>query len=108
MAESYRLKAILFLGRRVPIVVQNENGPCPMLALANVMLLRNQIHLSPEAPEVTQVRPASSPCPAVISGSLLGSMMRLALDIRNFFTEERGFTIHCLYARIMCRSGSCP
>ena len=60
MAETYRLKTINFLGRRVPIVVQNENGPCPMLALANVMLLRNQIHLSPDAPEVTQVRPESA------------------------------------------------
>lgn len=55
MSETYKLKPIKFLGRRVPIVVQNENGPCPMLALANVMLLRNQIHLSPEAPDVTQV-----------------------------------------------------
>ena len=55
MSEAYKLKTIDFLGRRVPIVVQNANGPCPMLALANVLLLRNQIQLSPDAPEVTQV-----------------------------------------------------
>ena len=55
MTETYRLKTIEFLGRRVPIVVQSENGPCPMLAIANIMLLRNQIHLSSVAPEVTQV-----------------------------------------------------
>ena len=55
MAESYKLKTIQFFGRRVPIVTQNENGPCPMLALANVLLLRNQIQLSPDAPEISQV-----------------------------------------------------
>ena len=61
MSEAYKLKTIDFLGRRVPIVVQNANGPCPMLALANVLLLRNQIQLSPDAPEVTQVyQPAYS------------------------------------------------
>ena len=61
MSEAYKLKTIDFLGRRVPIVVQNANGPCPMLALANVLLLRNQIQLSPDAPEVTQVcQPAHS------------------------------------------------
>lgn len=55
MAESYKLKTIQFFGRRVPIVTQNENGPCPMLSLANVLLLRNQIQLSPDAPDVSQV-----------------------------------------------------
>jgi ubiquitin carboxyl-terminal hydrolase MINDY-1/2 len=42
MAESstYKVKPIVFKGRRVPIVCQNVNGPCPLLALANVLLLR--------------------------------------------------------------------
>ena len=55
MADTYKLKTIQFFGRRVPIVTQNENGPCPLLALANVLLLRNQIQLSPDAPDVSQV-----------------------------------------------------
>ena len=60
MADSYKLKTIQFFGRRVPIVTQNENGPCPLLALANVLLLRNQIQLSPNAPNVSQVSPFRS------------------------------------------------
>jgi hypothetical protein len=36
----FRLKAIGFGGRNVPILAQNENGPCPLLAIANVLLLR--------------------------------------------------------------------
>lgn len=28
-----------------PILVQNENGPCPLLALCNILLLRRQIRI---------------------------------------------------------------
>ena len=31
--------------------------PCPLLAIANCLLLRNAIQLSAHAPDVTQVRP---------------------------------------------------
>ena len=40
----YRAKRIHFLGR-VHVCTQNENGPCPLLALANVLLLRNAIQM---------------------------------------------------------------
>ena len=52
---SYRLKRISIRGRSVPVVMQNENGPCPLLAIANVLLLRNQIQLPGGASEVLQV-----------------------------------------------------
>jgi hypothetical protein len=29
----YKTKAVQFLGRTTPIVLQNENGPCPLLAI---------------------------------------------------------------------------
>ena len=32
--------------------MQNENGPCPLLALANVLLLRGGIEIHPDYPEV--------------------------------------------------------
>ena len=41
----YRAKRIDFLGRIVHVCTQNENGPCPLLALANVLLLRNAIQM---------------------------------------------------------------
>ena len=53
---SYKLKTIEFMRRKVPVVVQNANGPCPLLALVNVLLLRNQIYLAPNTPDVSQVR----------------------------------------------------
>lgn len=30
-------------GPRVPVVTQNENGPCPLLAIVNILLLRGQV-----------------------------------------------------------------
>ncbi|KAJ1638874.1 hypothetical protein T492DRAFT_1120692, partial [Pavlovales sp. CCMP2436] len=38
--------------RNVPILAQNENGPCPLLAIANVLLLRGSIEIHPDRPQV--------------------------------------------------------
>lgn len=54
---SYKIKRVDFFGRReVPVVLQNENGPCPLLAIANVLLLRNTLQLPSGAPDVSQER----------------------------------------------------
>lgn len=50
----YRTKVIKFLGRTTPIILQNENGPCPLLAICNVLLLKNNLALSPDVAEVSQ------------------------------------------------------
>ncbi|XP_028762771.1 ubiquitin carboxyl-terminal hydrolase MINDY-1 [Neltuma alba] len=50
----HKTKTIQFLGRTTPIVLQNENGPCPLLAICNVLLLRNHLNLSPDVAEVSQ------------------------------------------------------
>ncbi|KAG0611004.1 hypothetical protein M758_7G107300 [Ceratodon purpureus] len=49
----YKVKVVPFLGRQVPIVLQNDNGPCPLLAICNVLLLRNQVNLSTDIPEIS-------------------------------------------------------
>lgn len=40
---NFILKEILFFNRNVSIVCQNINGPCPLIALVNAMLLRGDI-----------------------------------------------------------------
>ncbi|KAJ7952396.1 protein FAM63A-like [Quillaja saponaria] len=50
----YKTKLIQFLGRSTPIVLQNDNGPCPLLAICNVLLLRNNLNVSPDMTEVSQ------------------------------------------------------
>lgn len=49
----YRLKRISFRGNELPILMQNENGPCPLLALSNVLLLRGSIFVHPDVSEIT-------------------------------------------------------
>ena len=43
--ELFELKTIPFFGRSVSIILQNANGPCPLLAIANTLLLRNTVKL---------------------------------------------------------------
>lgn len=47
----YHIKWIRFRTRSTPIITQNENGPCPLIAISNVLLLKNIITL----PENTEV-----------------------------------------------------
>lgn len=49
----YKTKVVEFCGRSTPIVLQNDNGPCPLLAICNVLLLRNNLSLSLDASEVS-------------------------------------------------------
>ena len=55
--SSFPIKRIKFLGRSgVPIFIQNENGPCPLLAIANVLSLRNQLELPATSTSLTLSR----------------------------------------------------
>ncbi|CAG8718738.1 25573_t:CDS:2 [Dentiscutata erythropus] len=51
--NEYQLKAIEWAGpeggetRKLKIITQNENGPCPLLALCNVLILRGSIEIKP-------------------------------------------------------------
>lgn len=48
---SYRIRKIKFRGRTVPILMQNENGPCPLLAISNILLLQGQLQIHPDYSE---------------------------------------------------------
>ncbi|KAI4303485.1 hypothetical protein MLD38_039108 [Melastoma candidum] len=50
----HKAKTIHFLCRPTPIVLHNDNGPCPLLAICNVLLLKNSLNLSPDVAEVSQ------------------------------------------------------
>ncbi|KAM5572646.1 ubiquitin carboxyl-terminal hydrolase MINDY-1 [Rosa sericea] len=50
----HKTKLIQFLGRTAPVVLQNDNGPCPLLAICNVLSLRNNLNLSADTTEVSQ------------------------------------------------------
>ena len=50
---SFPCKRITFGDRDVPVLMQNENGPCPLLALANVLLLRGNITIHVDISRIT-------------------------------------------------------
>ncbi|PWZ23396.1 Ubiquitin carboxyl-terminal hydrolase MINDY-1 [Zea mays] len=68
----HRTRAVDFLGRRTPIVYQNDNGPCPLLAICNVLLLKNVISLNPDAGEVSQQKLLSLVAERLIDPNIAG------------------------------------
>lgn len=44
----HRVKKIKFLGKELPIITQNNNGPCPLLAILNALLLKVSYKLTCE------------------------------------------------------------
>lgn len=42
---AYTLKSVKYKNRECQILLQNENGPCPLLAVCNCLLLRDDIRL---------------------------------------------------------------
>ena len=45
MDNIYHVKWIGWNSSKIPIITQNSNGPCPMLAIANILLLRGKMTL---------------------------------------------------------------
>ncbi|XP_018028095.1 ubiquitin carboxyl-terminal hydrolase MINDY-1 [Hyalella azteca] len=48
----HRVKKIKFKGKEIPIITQNNNGPCPLLAILNALLLRGDVELGVDSREV--------------------------------------------------------
>lgn len=42
----YQLKWVEWNGGFMPVVTQNENGPCPLLAICNILLLTRRIKIA--------------------------------------------------------------
>eukprot|EP00919_Chromeraceae_sp_WS-2016_P044457 GHVR01106078.1.p1 GENE.GHVR01106078.1~~GHVR01106078.1.p1 ORF type:complete len:188 (-),score=54.26 GHVR01106078.1:71-634(-) len=51
--DIYKIKRIKFLGSTRSILTQSVNGPCPLLAISNVLLLRNQLDIPIDQKYVT-------------------------------------------------------
>lgn len=50
----YSIKRIKFINREVPILLQNKNGPCPLLCISNILLLRNQMTIEKGCTNISQ------------------------------------------------------
>lgn len=45
LESTYQIKWIKWKGIDTPIITQNENGPCPLLAVVNVLLLQRRVNI---------------------------------------------------------------
>uniref|UniRef100_A0A915C4S7 Ubiquitin carboxyl-terminal hydrolase n=1 Tax=Parascaris univalens TaxID=6257 RepID=A0A915C4S7_PARUN len=54
LSNAYHVKWINFHGIMYGIVTQNENGPCPLVAVANVLLLKGQLGLPNKAERISE------------------------------------------------------
>jgi hypothetical protein len=66
--EHYEIKRVEFLARKVPILMQSKNGPCPLLAIANQLLLVNAISLPDFQEDITLNNLVS-----IVAGKLIDS-----------------------------------
>lgn len=53
MSSTFRLKEICYFNRKVKILCQNLNGPCPLLSLCNVLILSGRIHVHSDYQQVS-------------------------------------------------------
>ena len=53
LSGVHQLKWLPWKDSFLPIVTQNENGPCPLVALTNVLLLRGSMAIEPGETVVT-------------------------------------------------------
>ena len=51
--STYHVKWIKFHNVSVPIITQTENGPCPLIAIMNVLLLQRKVKLPPMMEMIT-------------------------------------------------------
>ncbi|KAM9294573.1 ubiquitin carboxyl-terminal hydrolase MINDY-1 [Gastrophryne carolinensis] len=51
--DFYFVKWINWKGERTPVITQSENGPCPLLAIMNILFLRWKVKLPPQKEVVT-------------------------------------------------------
>ena len=41
--DTYHIKWIDWFDEKIPLITQNKNGPCPLLAIFNVLLLSKRV-----------------------------------------------------------------
>ncbi|XP_068778678.1 ubiquitin carboxyl-terminal hydrolase MINDY-1 isoform X3 [Struthio camelus] len=51
--DFYCVKWITWKGERTPIITQSENGPCPLLAIMNILFLQWKVKLPPQKEVIT-------------------------------------------------------
>lgn len=101
---EFGLKKISFFGRECPIICQNENGPCPLLAIANVLLLQNKISISTDVSfislaELTQI--VANAILEKIGSSTLPDHVKLVESVLNILPKlANGLDLNVIFSGV--------
>ncbi|CAD7701578.1 unnamed protein product, partial [Ostreobium quekettii] len=88
---SYKLKTVPFCGSEHPVVLQNENGPCPLIAAANVLILRGRLKVPPKSPDISQERLMALVAEHLLDTNLsVDESSRYAADLRQNLQDVIG------------------
>jgi hypothetical protein len=110
----FRLKAIAFGERNVPILAQNANGPCPLLAIANVLLLRGAIDIHPDRPQISYDELVELVGDFLVRSNMLGEGAEGEADLAQNLTDcmgmfpklSRGLDVNVRFTGYARHSGS--
>lgn len=79
MQDVYKVKRVPFGARQdVPVLMQNLNGPCPLLAIANVLSLRDELSIPSSHTEISNSQLISLVAEKVLEARPSSSSMRSA------------------------------
>jgi len=101
---EFSVKAIHFFGRPCVIICQNENGPCPLLAIANVLLLQGKITISSDISiislgELTQI--VANAILEKIGQSSLPEHVKLVESVLNILPKlARGLDLNVIFSGV--------
>lgn len=88
LSQEYHLKWIKWKGtNKLPIVTQNSNGPCPLLAIMNVLLLRKNISFPPMIEIITAEQLMSYLCDFILSNVPTNLPEGVKLDYEQNFQD---------------------
>lgn len=89
---EFRLKRILFNGSYKRILCQNENGPCPLLAISNILILKNVLGFGTTKATI----PASRIVQALANILLEQQEKLLSCTNDSHLAERRLEQLHCV------------
>lgn len=103
---EYKIKRVEYKSKNVNILLQNENGPCPLIAIANILALRGDIFIAGDNDRISvdqmckmlatfiRAKPGQTPDVQQTIDSVSRSMPELqyGLDVDCGFTRCDSFT----------------
>eukprot|EP01032_Pedospumella_encystans_P011814 gene11814-13709_t len=101
---EFCVKPIHFLGRPCVIICQNQNGPCPLLAIANILLLQDKISISSDISiislaELTQI--VANAILEKIGQSSLPEHVKLVESVLNILPKlARGLDLNVIFSGV--------